>query len=95
MKPATILLIWLAIANAAAFIMMGVDKKRAQRDRWRIPERTLMLCAALGGSVGAIAGMKAFRHKTKHRKFTVGLPLILALQLAAAALFVLWRKGVI
>lgn len=73
---------YLILANLAAFILMGVDKSKARRHRWRIPERTLFLCAALGGSVGAMAGMWFFRHKTKHWYFVVGMPAILALQIA-------------
>ena len=76
-------LLYLILANLAAFILMGVDKSRARRHRWRIPERTLFLSAALGGSVGAIAGMWFFRHKTRHWYFVVGMPAILALQIAA------------
>lgn len=74
---------YLILANLAAFILMGVDKSRARRHRWRIPERTLFFSAVLGGSVGAMAGMWFFRHKTRHWYFVVGMPAILALQVAA------------
>ena len=74
---------YLILANLAAFILMGVDKSKARRHRWRIPERTLFFSAVLGGSVGAMAGMWFFRHKTRHWYFVVGMPAILALQLAA------------
>ena len=77
-----ILLAYLIIINAAAFILMLADKIKAKRGTWRIPEATLMGIAALGGSVGALAGMYTFRHKTKHIKFTLGIPLILAAQAA-------------
>ena len=77
-----ILLAYLIIINAAAFILMLADKIKAKRGTWRIPEATLMGIAALGGSVGALAGMYTFRHKTKHIKFTLGIPLILAVQAA-------------
>lgn len=73
---------YLILANLAAFILMGVDKSKARRHRWRIPERALFLSAVLGGSVGAIAGMWLFRHKTRHWYFVVGMPAILALQVA-------------
>lgn len=76
------LLYYLILANLAAFILMGVDKSKARRHLWRIPERTLFLSAALGGSLGAIAGMWFFRHKTKHWYFVVGMPAILAAQIA-------------
>lgn len=75
---------WLAAFNLAGFILMGVDKSRAKRDAWRIPEKTLFLTAILGGSVGAIAGMFFFHHKTKHWYFRFGLPAILVVQLVAA-----------
>lgn len=82
-------LIYLLLINVIAFFLMFSDKIFAKRRARRIPESTLMLSGALGGSIGAILGMYIFRHKTKHRKFTVGLPLILALQLAVAAVAVL------
>ena len=75
-------LLYLLLINAAAFVLMLVDKVKAKKNRWRIPERTLMLSAALGGSVGALLGMYTFRHKTKHIKFTLGVPAILIAQLA-------------
>lgn len=77
------LLCYLILANLAALVLMGLDKSRARRHRWRIPERTLFLCALLGGSAGAIAGMWLFRHKTRHWYFVLGMPAILALQVAA------------
>lgn len=77
-------LLYLLLINAAAFVLMLVDKVKAKKNRWRISERTLMLSAALGGSVGALLGMYTFRHKTKHIKFTLGVPSILIAQLALA-----------
>ncbi len=77
-----ILPLYLIIINAAGFLLMLVDKRKAQRGAWRIPESTLMGVAVLGGSVGALAGMYKFRHKTRHVKFTVGIPAILIVQLA-------------
>lgn len=75
-------LLWtyLTIINAAGFLLMLADKRRARKKLWRIPERTLMTVAALGGSAGSLLGMYLFRHKTRHRKFTVGIPLILCVQ---------------
>ena len=75
-------LLYLIIVNAAAFLLMLADKLKAKRGAWRIPEATLMGIAAIGGSVGALAGMYLFRHKTKHIKFTLGIPLILIGQIA-------------
>ena len=77
-------LLYLLLINAAAFVLMLVDKVKAKKNRWRISERTLMLSAALGGSVGALLGMYTFRHKTRHIKFTLGIPAILIAQLALA-----------
>ncbi len=82
-------LLYLLLINAAAFVLMLVDKVKAKKNRWRISERTLMLSAALGGSVGALLGMYTFRHKTKHIKFTLGVPAILIAQLALAAWLIL------
>lgn len=68
--------IYLAIMNAAALLLMLADKRKARKNAWRIPERTLLLTAALGGSLGALMGMRLFRHKTKHAKFAIGLPVM-------------------
>ena len=80
--PAVILLGWVALMSVAGFVLMGVDKYRARRDMWRIPEKTLFTCALLGGTPGVILGMNRFRHKTKHWYFRYGLPALLTLQLA-------------
>ena len=72
---------YLLLINAAAFALMLSDKRRAKKNRWRIRESTLILSAALGGSIGALAGMYTFRHKTKRIKFTAGIPAILVAQL--------------
>lgn len=84
-----LILIYLLIVNAAGFLSMLVDKQKAKKNFWRIPERTLLLIAALGGSIGSLVGMYTFRHKTKHLKFTLGIPLILAIQAAAVLCFLL------
>lgn len=83
-------LIYLLIVNAAAFLLMLIDKQKARKKKWRIPEATLMGFAAIGGSIGALTGMYTFRHKTLHKKFTVGIPVILILQITAAAFAVYW-----
>ena len=75
------ILIYLVVINIIAFAMMGIDKRKAIKRRWRIPEKSLFLSAILGGSIGAIAGMQLFRHKTKHTKFVIGMPAILILQI--------------
>lgn len=75
-----LLLFYLLIINALSFLLMLVDKWKAKKNRWRVRESTLLIVAALGGSIGSLAGMYLFRHKTQHLKFTVGIPLILAAQ---------------
>ena len=72
-----LLLVYLFIVNALGFLLMLADKYKAKKNLWRIPEATLMGFAAAGGSVGALAGMYLVRHKTKHLKFTVGIPIFL------------------
>ena len=84
------ILLYLLLINAAAFILMLVDKIKAKKNLWRIKESTLMLWAAIGGSIGALAGMYTFRHKTLHRKFTIGIPAILILQIAAVV-YILYK----
>ncbi len=74
--------LWVLLWSILAFVLMGVDKWKARRERWRVPEKALFLAAALGGSPGAILGMYAFRHKTRHWYFKWGLPAILIAQLA-------------
>lgn len=73
---------YIAVMSAAGFAAFGYDKWCAVRRRWRVPEKILLLIALLGGSPGAYAGMKIFRHKTRHRKFSAGIPVILAVQCA-------------
>lgn len=68
------------IINLIAFTIMGIDKKKAKNRKWRIPERTLFLNAIIGGSIGMIFGMYFFHHKTKHLSFTLGIPIIIAIQ---------------
>jgi len=79
-----LILLYLLIVNAVSFLLMLVDKRCAQKKLWRIPESTLLLSAAIGGSIGSLAGMYTFRHKTRHLKFTLGVPAILIAQIAAA-----------
>ncbi|MDY7223670.1 DUF1294 domain-containing protein [Halalkalibacterium halodurans] len=67
------------------FAVMGLDKQKARTGRWRTPEKTLWLIALLGGSIGVFAGMRYFRHKTKHASFSVGLPLLIVVQLMILA----------
>jgi len=85
------LYIYLAVINLVAFALCGIDKYRAKKDLWRVPEKTLFLAALLGGSIGLLLGMRTFRHKTKHKSFTLGVPLILLLQVAATIYILLIR----
>ena len=73
--------LYLLLINAVGFILMLIDKYKAKKNLWRIPEATLMLIAALGGSIGSLMGMYTVRHKTKHPKFTIGIPIILVIQI--------------
>lgn len=75
-------LAYLILINLVNFILFGIDKYRARHGKWRIPEATLFTVAIIGGSIGAYVGMSVWRHKTKHKQFTIGIPLIILLQLA-------------
>ena len=77
----TLLAGYLLLVNLAGFLLMGLDKRRARRGAWRISEKALFLPAVLGGSLGAIAGMRLCHHKTKHWYFRYGLPALLAVQI--------------
>lgn len=79
---------YLAIVNGVALLLYGLDKRYAQKKRWRIPEATLIAVAALYGALGAFLGMRIFHHKTKHKKFTVTVPILLILQIAFAVVCV-------
>ena len=84
MNVHVIIIYYLLVINTVAFIVYAIDKLKARKGRWRIPEATLLLLAIVGGSIGAWLGMKAWHHKTKHLKFKYGLPAIILLQLALA-----------
>jgi len=81
-----ILVSYMLLMSVVLFVLMGVDKKRALRNEWRIKERTLFFIALIGGALGGTVGMRVFRHKTKHASFAVGMPLLLMLNLGAAYL---------
>ena len=89
MKPLIIsLIVYLLLINALEFLLMHIDKKRAINDQWRIPEFNLLMLAVFGGSIGCIAGMRLFHHKTRHPEFSIGVPLILALQVILAIILI-------
>lgn len=79
-----ILVLYLIVINIVTFAVYGADKQKAKEKKWRTPESVLLMLAVLGGSVGALLGMKVFHHKTKHAKFVIGVPVILAFQIIAA-----------
>lgn len=82
MKYQYLIAIYLVAINLFAYILYAIDKYKSKKSKWRIPEKTLITTALLGGSIGALLAMKMFRHKTKHKKFTIGVPLILIAQIA-------------
>ncbi len=82
-------IIYLVVINLIAFLAMYIDKRRAKYGKWRIPEQTLFILALIGGSIGAIAGMYTFRHKTKKLRFSIGFPVILVLQILL--IFMVWN----
>ena len=92
-SPWGLLAAWLALINIVTFVIFGVDKFLAKHPRFhqRVPEKNLLLLAVVGGSIGALLGMLVFRHKTLHRVFRVGIPVILAVQLLLAAIALYWN----
>ena len=86
-----ILKTYLVMMNALGLAVMGLDKQKAIRNEWRIPEKTLFLVSAIGGSIGTFLGMYLFRHKTKHWYFVIGMPAILLVHVAVG--FFLFSKG--
>ena len=87
-----LLLAYLVIINAVGFLFMLIDKRKAQKNLWRIPERILLGIAICGGSIGTFLGMNTFRHKTKKLKFSLGLPVILVLQVLLSVFILIWMQ---
>lgn len=85
------IMIYLIIINVLAFAMYGIDKRKAVKGRWRISEAALLTVAALGGSLGSLLAMELFRHKTKHKKFTIGVRLLLVLHIILLVLYYKYR----
>ena len=85
--PLKNVIIYFVAINIIGFLAMLIDKKKAERGSWRIPEKTLFIFTLLGGGIGTISGMYLFRHKTKKLKFTIGFPVIL---ISEVALIVYW-----
>ena len=88
-----IVLIYFLAINVVTFFLYGIDKWKARRDKWRISEATLLELAVIGGSIGACLGMKVWHHKTLHKKFRYGLPLILFAQIVLLVLYMTKRVG--
>lgn len=86
------LIAYLLLINLVTMTMFGIDKWKAKHNKWRIPEATLLTVSVIGGSIGAFCGMKMFHHKTLHKKFYIGVPLILILQMATVACFLYLRN---
>lgn len=86
-------IMWYLLAiNVVVFLLYGLDKQKARKNRWRIPEKTLLMMAVLGGGIGAYVGMKVFRHKTQKPKFYIGVPVIVLLQVTIVA-FIFGKVG--
>lgn len=79
--PAFFLCAYLMLINLWGFIVMGVDKWKSSRKKWRVPERNIFIMAFIGGALGVLLGMKAFHHKTLHKKFKIGIPALLVLNI--------------
>lgn len=76
-----LLLVYLLLINAAGLLLMLADKIKARKNMWRVPEAALLCIAVLGGGVGCLMGMRLFHHKTLHKRFSIGIPVIIALQI--------------
>ena len=83
-----LIIVYVILINLVGFALMGMDKQKAKKNKWRIPEKTLFLSAIFGGSIGALYGMHLFRHKTKHKSFVFGMPAILIVQLVLIVVFI-------
>lgn len=87
-----LIVIYLVAINVVTFFLYGIDKWKAKRSKWRIPEATLLGLAVIGGSIGALLGMKVWHHKTQHKEFRFGVPAIIIIQLLLIGYFTLYRK---
>ncbi len=88
MSRELLIISYFVVMNVIGFSSMGIDKRKARKHKWRIPEARLFLYAILGGCIGSIVGMQVFRHKTKHTKFIVGMPVVLILWLVVAGIVI-------
>ncbi len=88
MEVLSYIAVYLAVINLAGFISMGLDKNKARRNKWRIPEAALFLFAIFGGSIGCLLGMRTFHHKTQKPRFYIGIPIILGVQVLILLYFI-------
>lgn len=86
------IILYVLIINLIGFLIMGIDKFKAQKGYWRTPEKTIFIITLLGGGIGTVAGMYVFRHKTKKMKFTIGLPTILISEIVLIIYFMFFYK---
>lgn len=87
MNTNALLMYYLLGINAITFALYGIDKLKSKKGWWRIPEKALLMLAIIGGSIGALCGMRLFHHKTKHKRFYLGVPILLAIQVALICYF--------
>ena len=87
-----LIVVYLVAVNVITFFLYAIDKWKAKRSKWRIPEDTLLGLAVIGGSIGALLGMKIWHHKTMHKKFRFGIPAIIIIQLLFIGYFTLYQK---
>ena len=92
MDTITLILLYIGLVNVFAFILYGIDKLKAKKSKWRVPESTLIGIAIIGGSIGAWSGMKVWHHKTLHKSFRIGIPAILILQIVLPVGLWLWLR---
>ena len=83
-----VILIYLVVINLFGFMLMGIDKHKARKQAWRIPESTLFSVAIIGGGIGSLLGMYTFRHKTQHKTFVIGMPVIVAIHIFIAIILI-------
>jgi uncharacterized membrane protein YsdA (DUF1294 family) len=88
-SASTVFIAFLLLINVISFSVFAVDKQKAVQGKWRIPEKVLILLAGMGGAAGALLAMKIFRHKTRHPKFSIGIPVLLILQIIVALIVIL------
>ena len=92
--PLHVVLAYFITVNVLGLVLFGIDKWKAKHDKWRISEATLLSVTAIGGSIGAWVGMKVWHHKTMHKKFKYGIPLVMVLQLALLLFTLYWLNSI-